>query len=138
MASVYKASKRVILCVDDDAAVLSYEKVLLETSGYAVLTAASAQQALRLVTLCRCDAVLLDYELPGTNGYELAVAIKGVVPRVAIILFSGCEVPPHALTVVDAFVPKLEASRRLLPMIAELCSEPDGVSETQPGRADWR
>lgn len=132
MASAYKVSKRVILCVDDDAAILGYEKLLLETSGYAVLTALSAQQALRLVTMCKCDAVLLDYEMPGMNGYDLAVAIKQIVPKMLIILVSGSEVPPHALEVVDAFVPKLETNRQLLPMIADLCSRPLGASDA-PG-----
>ena len=59
MISTYPTSKRIILCIADDQAILRYEQALLERSGYAVLTAASAQQALRLVTMCKCDAVLL-------------------------------------------------------------------------------
>jgi CheY-like chemotaxis protein len=118
----YPASKRVILCIDDDAAILYYEKALLERSGYSVLTATSAQQGLRLVTMCKCDAVLLDYQMPGMNGYEVAFEIKRVRPELMVILLSGSEVPIHALALVDAFIPKLEASRELLPMIAALCS----------------
>jgi CheY-like chemotaxis protein len=114
-------SKQLILCIDDDAAILQYEKALLERSGYAVLTAASANQGLRLVTMCDCDAVLLDYEMPGMNGHELAVEIKRVRPDLRVILLSGGEVPTQALLLVDAFVPKLETSRQLLPMIEELC-----------------
>jgi CheY-like chemotaxis protein len=113
--------KPVILCVDDDTVILNYERVLLERSGYSVLTASSAQQALRLVSVCHCDAVLLDYEMPGMNGYEIATAIKRVRPELTVILLSGGEVPSQALALVDAFIPKLEASRELLTMIAELC-----------------
>ena len=72
--------------------------------------------------MCRCDGVLLDYEISGMNGHEVAVEIKRVRPELSVILLSGSEVPTQALAVVDAFVPKLEASRQLLPMIAELCS----------------
>ena len=122
MISTYPASKRTILCIDDDEAILRYEKVLLERSGYAVLTAASAQQGLRLVTMCECDAVLLDYEMPGMNGNEVAFEIKRIRPELVVIMLSGCDVPTHALDLVDAYVPKLEASVQLLPMIAELCS----------------
>ncbi len=115
-------SKRTILCIDDDEAVLRYEKALLERSGYTVLAASSAQQGLRLATMCKCDAVLLDYEMPGMNGHQIASEIKRVRPELMVILLSGSDVPTHALALVDAFVPKLEVSRQLLPMIAEFCS----------------
>jgi CheY-like chemotaxis protein len=119
------------LCIDDDEAILCYEKALLERSGYAVLTAASAQQGLRLVRMCKCDAVLLDYQMPGMNGHEVAFEIKRVRPELIVILLSGSEVPAHALALVDAFVPKLEASRQLLPMIAELCSRTYNAQQRQ-------
>jgi len=125
MISPYPPSKRTVLCIDDDQAILRYEKILLERSGYAVLAAASAQQGLRLVTMCKCDAVLLAYEMPGMNGHEVTAEIKRVRPELKVILLSGSEVPTQALALVDAFVPKLEASRELLPMIAEVCSRPD-------------
>lgn len=55
------------------------------------------------------------------NGHEVASEIKLVKPKLAVILLSGREVPVQALALVDAFVPKLEASQQLLPIIAELC-----------------
>jgi CheY-like chemotaxis protein len=125
--SNYPTGQKTILCVDDDEAILHYEKALLERSGYAVLTAASAQQALRLVTMCKCDVVLLDFEMPGMNGHEVACEIKLVRPELMVILLSGSDVPTHALASVDAFVPKIEATRRLLPLIAELCGTAKGM-----------
>jgi CheY-like chemotaxis protein len=133
MISTYPTPKRTILCIDDDDAILRYEKALLERSGYAVLTAASARQGLRLVTMCKCDAVLLDYEMPEMNGHEVAFEIKRVRPELMVILLSGTEVPMQALALVDAFVPKLEASQQLLPMIAELCSRTDETQRTTYG-----
>ena len=122
MTSTYPPSKRTILCIDDDDAILFYEKALLERSGYAVITAASAQQGLRLASMCKCDAVLLDYEMPGMNGHELAIEIKRIRPELMIVLFSGGEVPAYTLPLVDAFLPKLEASRQLVPMLAAVCN----------------
>jgi CheY-like chemotaxis protein len=133
MISTYPTPKRTILCIDDDDAILRYEKALLERSGYAVLTAASARQGLRLVTMCKCDAVLLDYEMPEMNGHEVAFEIKRVRPELMVILLSGTEVPMQALALVDAFVPKLEASQQLLPMIAELCGRTDEIQRTTYG-----
>ena len=122
MISTRPAAKRTILCIDDDPSILRYEKALLERSGYAVLTAGSAQLGLLLATMCNCDAVLVDFEMPGMNGHEVACEIKLVRPELMVILLSGNDVPTHALAFVDAFVPKLEANRQLLPMIAKLCS----------------
>jgi CheY-like chemotaxis protein len=118
----YPISQKLILCIEDDAAILSYEKALLERSGYSVMTAASAQRGLGLVPMYEFDAVLLDYEMPGMNGCDVAAEMKRVRPELAVILLSGSEVPTYALALVDAFIPKLEASRALLPAIAALCS----------------
>jgi DNA-binding NtrC family response regulator len=114
-------STKTIVCIDDDASILRYERALLERSGYEVLTAPSGQQGLKLATSCQCDAVLLDYEMYGINGQEVASEIKRVKPELVVILVSGREIPMQALAVVDAFVPKLEASQQLLPIIAQLC-----------------
>ncbi len=123
MTSNYPSVKKTILCIDDDETILRYEKALLEKSGYAVLTATSGLQALRLVTMCRCDIVLLDFEMPGMNGNEVARKIKLVRPELMVILLSGSDLPTNSLAFVDAFIPKLEANRQLLPMIAGLCGQ---------------
>ncbi len=124
MISPHPPSKKTILCIDDDEAILRYEKMLLQRSGYAVLAAASAQQGLNLAAMCECDAVLLDYEMPRMNGNEVAFEIRQIRPQLPIILLSGSDVPAHILPLFDAFVPKLEASRQLLPILADLCSRP--------------
>jgi len=129
--STYPTSKRIILCIDSDEVMLRYEKALLERFGYAVLTATSGQQGLRLGTMCRCDAVLLDYDLPVIDGYEVACEIKRVLPDLILIMVSGSEVPIQALALADAFVPKLEANRQLLPMIADLCARSHDTRQKQ-------
>jgi CheY-like chemotaxis protein len=70
---VHAVSQKLILCIDDDAAILCFEKALLERSGYAVITASSAQEGLGLLTDCKFDAVLLDYEMPGMKGGDFAL-----------------------------------------------------------------
>jgi DNA-binding response OmpR family regulator len=113
---------------------LSYEKALLERSGYSVITAASAQRGLRFVTMYQFDAVLLDYKLPDMNGCDVAFEIKRIRPKLPVILLSGSEVPTYAKVLVDAFIFKLETSRKLLPRITELCSRPpEGPQEKQEG-----
>ena len=122
MIAAHPVSQKLILCIDDNAAILSYEKALLERFGYSVVTAASAQQGLGLVTMHDFDAVLLDYSMPDMNGCDVAFEIKRVRPELAVILLSGSEVPAYAVVLVDAFILKPDASRELLPTLAALCS----------------
>ena len=131
MIPTHPVSQKLILCIDDNAAILSYEKALLERSGYSVITAASAQQGLELVTIYEFDAVLLDYSMPDMNGCDVAFEIKRVRPELAVILLSGCEAPTYAQALVDAFILKPDASRELLPTIAAICSR---VREPQQKR----
>jgi CheY-like chemotaxis protein len=125
-------SKKVILCIDDDPSILCYETALLERSGYEVLAATSGQEGLKLLATHHCDAVLLDYEMPGLNGHDVAFEIKLKRPELIVILLSGSEVPTQALALVDAFVLKLEASQQLLPVIAELCNRSQDRNRRQP------
>lgn len=120
LSQAYRAPNRTILCIDDDEGILRYERALLERSGYAVLTASSAQRGLELATMRTCDAVLLDYRMPGMDGHRLAFEIKRTKPELTVIFVSGSDVPMQTLDLVDAFVPKLEASQQLLPVLAEL------------------
>ena len=127
--------KRVILCIDDDEGMLLYQRTLLERSGYAVITASSAQMGLGLLNACEFDAVILDYDLPDTDGCDIASEIKCLRPEMTLILLSGIEVPIVALAMVDAFVSRVEASRDLLPMIAALFGQ---IHHDTPGRGRAR
>lgn len=53
--------------------------------------------------------------MPDMNSCDVAFEIQRLRPELAVILLSGSEVPKYALDLIDAFVPKLEASRALLP-----------------------
>ena len=114
-------SPRVILCVDDEEAVLEYEKYLLEQFGYKVFAARSGREALQLPAVREFDLVVLDYHMPGMNGHEVASVMKRLRPDLKVILLSGSDVPSHALASVDAFVEKPVDGQQLLSIVAELC-----------------
>jgi CheY-like chemotaxis protein len=125
---LYRAPQRTVLCIDDDAGVLRYEKALLERSGYNVLTAASPEQGLALAMMSRLDAVVLDYHMPGMNGHEVAAAIKRYRPEILIVMFSASEIPEETLKLTDAVVHKTDAIRELLPTVAQLCNRSSALS----------
>jgi CheY-like chemotaxis protein len=111
-----------LLCIDDSQAILEYERSLFERSGYIVVTAASARQGLRLATIAKFDAVLLDYNMPEMNGHEVATEIRRIRPETLVVMVSGSEIPEETNRLVDAFVPKNDAVTQLLPTVTRLCN----------------
>jgi CheY-like chemotaxis protein len=104
-----------LLCVDDDAAVRELYRILLGSFGYEVVVAENGAEALQLFRLREFDAVILDYEMPGMNGGELAAEIKRRSSLVPIIMVSGCQpVVEEAPRFVDAAVAKGARMDRLL------------------------
>ena len=94
-----------LLIVDDEALARSRLKALLsECAGVALppLEAATAAEALRLLQHELVDAVLLDIQMPTTDGLDLAAALRTVVPRPAVVFVTA-----HAEHAIQAF--ELEA-----------------------------
>ena len=72
-----EADGPLILIVDDDATVRELVERHLERSGFAVVTASSGQEGLRLVRELRPAAVTLDILMPDLDGWTVLAAIKG-------------------------------------------------------------
>ena len=78
-----------ILVVDDTPHNVKLLADLLTARGYAVVTAASGAEALRLVEEERPDLVLPDVVMPGMSGYEVCQRLRtnpatGVLPVVMV------------------------------------------------------
>lgn len=82
-----------VLCVDDAEAILRFYEELLGRHGFEVVAAANGHQALDAFRsrAPHIDAVILDYEMPGMNGLELAILLKGHDPTLPIMMVSGVE-----------------------------------------------
>ena len=110
-----------ILLIDDEERQLDLHKMVLENSGYIVLTASNGRQGLELLSSCTGDEVLLDYEMPEMDGGEVAAEIKKTHPELPILMLSGCAVlPESALQFVNGFVSKGNAPTFLELAIREL------------------
>ena len=79
-----------ILVIDDEVDVRESLKVLLETAGHEVITAASGAEALRYLnngTAKNIALMLVDFSMPGMNGEEFlrkAWAVKQWPPALVI------------------------------------------------------
>jgi CheY-like chemotaxis protein len=81
-----------ILLVEDDPHVQRIVSNILGRSGYRVLPADGADEALQVVRGQNGDTIhllLSDLVMPGTSGRELAVQIQALRPDIAILYMSG-------------------------------------------------
>jgi type IV pilus assembly protein PilB len=68
--------KPAILCVDDDADILNFMKLVLGAKGWQISTASSGHEALQAVAASKPDVVLLDVTMPDLNGYEVCATLQ--------------------------------------------------------------
>jgi len=80
-----------LFIVDDDPTCIEVLSDLAFRGGYEVQFARNATEALALVDQVRPDVVLLDVEMPGTNGFEACRRLKanGKTADIPVIFLSG-------------------------------------------------
>jgi CheY-like chemotaxis protein len=89
---------RRLLSIDDDAEILRQRALLLEASGYSVVSLQSGEEALRLLASgAQVDLVLLDYMMPGMKGDELAHNLKRKYPGLPLVAVSATDELPQVL-----------------------------------------
>src|SRR5271165_4959561 len=113
-------SNQLILLVDDDSTGRSVRKLVLEANHHRVLAVGEAEIALRTLQEQPIKLVILDYFLDGITGTELARKMRGVKPRVPILLLSGSPDVPDGIEYVDAYISKLAPVMLIEQKIAEL------------------
>ncbi len=80
---------RVILVVDDEPAQRSVLAGFLRKQGMEVLTADSADEALRLAASRTIDLVLTDLRMPGKDGLTLLDGLRSINPGVPVIVMTA-------------------------------------------------
>jgi len=83
-----KTDKR-ILAVDDTAFFLVILKKKLQDTRYKVNCVTSGRDALKFLEKHKADMFLLDIEMPGMNGFELAAKIREKGYKEPIIFLTG-------------------------------------------------
>ncbi|MFZ3208610.1 MAG: sigma-54 dependent transcriptional regulator [Geobacteraceae bacterium] len=78
-----------ILVVDDEHLIRWSLEQNLKKQGYEVVTAASGEDALRLVRDEQPDLVLLDIQLPGINGLEVLEKIKEIDEEIIVVMVTA-------------------------------------------------
>lgn len=77
-----------LMVVDDDDALRSTLARFLEQEGYLVIAASEASEV-RESDVFRVEVILLDVNLPGESGFDLARRVRQTCPHVGIIMLTG-------------------------------------------------
>lgn len=86
-----KGGHETVLLVEDEAALLKIIRMMLERTGYTVLTASTPDEAFRIVEDCtsRIDLLITDIVLPEMNGKSLADKLMVDRPDLKCLFMSG-------------------------------------------------
>lgn len=99
-----------VLVVDDEQLVCSAVCMLLKIDGYDADTAANGVQALAKLDSEQYGMILVDYEMPGMKGDELAVIMRQRLPNTPIVMLTAhgemLRASGRPLTGIDLIVDK--------------------------------
>ena len=78
-----------ILIVDDDPQVLKYCETVLAGLGYSVTMTTSGVDASRLLKKRSFDLLILDLNMPETDGFEILQMVRTQLPQLKVLVISG-------------------------------------------------
>ncbi|PYY14298.1 MAG: response regulator [Acidobacteria bacterium] len=123
-----------ILCVDDEPSVLQPLGIMLQRRGFRVLSAKDGPSAIELFGQIKCDAVILDYAMPGMSGGEVAKMLREESKTVPIILHTGYkEIRDPLLANVTCTLPKGSLSFLITKLHDLLHVQEPGLAEQSEG-----
>ena len=112
-----------VLLIDDEQAGLQLRKLVLENTGYKVLTATSPDEAIELFRLHDVDVVVTDHLLGRATAAGLASTMKRLKPHIPIVSLSGTTSFDEALRYADHFIGKVEGPEVLIATLGQLMAQ---------------
>ena len=86
----YQGPQRTVLVIDDDPAQRAILQSLLHALGFIVQTAAGGAEGIALAATGAIDIVLLDIQMPGMGGWDVAARLREAHgPRLRIVMVSA-------------------------------------------------
>lgn len=80
---------RLVLVVDDDEGVRELCVDALNEAGYVVVACARGEDALRLLDAITADVLVVDWNMPGLDGAEVARRARVRDPRLGVVMITG-------------------------------------------------
>ena len=82
-------TKARILIIDDELIILELTSIILRNRGYEIHTAMDAAVGIDMVGSVKPDLVMLDYMMPGMDGFSALKEIRRNFPDSYVIMFTG-------------------------------------------------
>ena len=132
-----------VLLAEDNPVAQVLTRRMLEKWGHAVRPARSGDEAVTLAAAETFDVVLMDGDMPGTDGFEATARIReeerrsgGHLPIVALTAFDGVDDRRRCLAVgMDDYVAKPVDAARLFRAIEAASARSAGQAAARPDRA---
>ena len=115
-----------IVLIDDSANDLQVTRRFLERHGYVVSAAASGEDGLKLAASVMPDALIVDYRMPGMDGFEVTRRIKAdpQLKTIPVLLLTGADSASYVVEGLgagaDDFVTKGSDTEILLARLSAL------------------
>jgi DNA-binding response OmpR family regulator len=92
-----------VLVVEDDETVRNAMTRILVAEGYLTLTAETGHDALEILRtpLSPIDVVVLDVHLPDVSGIDLCARIRGLHPKMPVVVCTGEAEPTEVLRLLE-------------------------------------
>jgi two-component system KDP operon response regulator KdpE len=84
-----------VLVVEDEADIRLTFRIILQTAGYLVVEASTGEDALSTIGSMVPDAIILDLQLPGIDGWQVLTTMRqeGLAPSTPVIIASANDDP---------------------------------------------
>jgi DNA-binding response OmpR family regulator len=133
-----------VLVIDDDIAVSTTVRVVLEHDGHVVTTVHNGRDGMKWLGRDQCDLVIVDIFMPGMDGFETIKVIRALRPQLPILVMSGFMVhsaagdAPDFLTMAtklgaDQALPKPFTASELRKAVSECLASRDPARQTRSG-----
>jgi CheY-like chemotaxis protein len=83
------ATKPKVLVADDERVIADTLAMILNQSGFEARAVYSGEKALELASTYKPDMLISDVIMADLNGIDAAIRIRGLLPEIKILLFSG-------------------------------------------------
>ena len=132
-----KIEKKTILVVDDNKDYRELINHLLSVNHYTVLEAGNGVEALGIINNLKPDLILVDFNMPKMNGYELIQEVRSNMDtrKTRIIMFTGAANRQHLKTLnmdISDFLEKPVSNAALL----ESISKAFGIKRATPAKKE--
>ena len=92
----------IVLVVDDEPSLRRVFRTSLTTNGFVVEEARSGEEAVEMLPQHPFDLVLLDINMPGIGGVEACREIRGLAPKVGIVMVTVREAEHDMVRALEA------------------------------------